>query len=194
MPLNHGRHDRPEGQRNQCRRPIKPEEVPDLERLGKLLRDFRHAAGLTQLEVQWLSRTSRVQIARIEAGTRRTRASTLHRIAAALALVDPSLGRAETLSTRLRKAAGQAIAPESQYRARVDRRRGRRARKGRYGPRIESPRPGETFKAYLRRLASVQSLPAPGVDCPHCGAELVQVLRAVAEREGVPKGSRSGTR
>jgi hypothetical protein len=88
----------------------------------------------------------------IELGTRRTRRSTLRRIAEALVQATPGGSCAATIADALMQAAGTALAPESGFRDRVDRRRKRRASRGRYGPRVKQPFPGEEYHAYLRRV------------------------------------------
>ena len=66
------------------------------------------------------------QIEQIERGIRRTRRSTLKRIAAALVGVEPELGDVNALVEQLVELAGAGLAPESDYRYRVERRRERR--------------------------------------------------------------------
>lgn len=109
------------------RRPLRVWELPHLRNLGRLLRANRLGAGhwaqLTQAQLGLLAGLSRVQVARIEAGTSRTRRSTLRRLAAALVVVNPSLGPAERLADDLADAAGPALAEESRYSERITRRR-----------------------------------------------------------------------
>jgi hypothetical protein len=69
------------------------------------------------------------QIEQIERGIRRRRRSTLDRIAAALVKVRPGLGTASDLADRLASLAGPALAPESKYRERVEKRRKARWRR-----------------------------------------------------------------
>jgi transcriptional regulator with XRE-family HTH domain len=131
--------------RLQGRRPIQPDEVPHLERLGARLRELRNAAGLTLEELAHLSHLSLFQVWAIENACRRTRRSTLARIAGAIVSVDPAHTDAEKLTDQLAAAAGPGLAPESAYAELIAKRRRRRVRRGRY------------------------SLPQPG-GCPTCGA------------------------
>lgn len=113
-------------ERAEARRPITEAEVADLERLGAQVRELRHEAGMTQQQLADAAQLSRSQVRRIEAGTRRTRRSTLGRIAEAVA--DRIDDDADDLADRLESAAGAALAPESAYAERVAERRERRHR------------------------------------------------------------------
>jgi hypothetical protein len=68
-------------------------------------------------------------VERIEAATRRTRGSTLARVAGALSQAEPSLGSPQAIAARLVGRAGCALAAESPYAERIARRRARRARR-----------------------------------------------------------------
>ena len=100
------------------RHPIEAHEIPYLETLGERLASLRRDQCLTQVALAQMAELSTSSIARIEAGTRRTRRSTLDRIATAL-------GHPE-LADELERVAGPAIAPESPYAERITRRRERR--------------------------------------------------------------------
>lgn len=152
--------------RQECRRPISDSEIPYLVQLGRLLRELRTAAGLSQARLAKQAQLSSWTIGVLEHGSRRTRRSTLERIARALVKADSALGDPEELTERLAAAGGPAIASESAYRDRVERRRSRRKRKGRYGPRTVTPLPGESFRNFQRRLAATGARPAPGVPFP----------------------------
>ena len=154
-------------------RPIESCEVPDLERLGRLLRRLRKAAGMTQRNLARSAELSSWMMGQIELGTRRTRRSTLRRIARAIVGARPNTPTEDELTEQLAEAAGAALAPESGYRARIDRRRKRRAKRGRYGPREVAPHPGEELRAYLARLRRWQMLPKSGLRCGACGLELL---------------------
>ncbi len=67
----------------------------------------------------------------IENGGRRTRRSTLGRVAAALTDANPSLGDEKPLADALAELAGPALAPESPHAERIARRRQRRKRQER---------------------------------------------------------------
>ena len=158
--------------RREARRPIESSEVPNLERLGRLLKRLRQAAGMTQRDLARNAELSAWMVSQIELGTRRTRQSTLRRIARAIVGADPNVSTEDELTEELTGAAGEALAPESSYRDRVDRRRKRRAKRGRYGPREVAPYPGEELQTYLDRLRRRQMLPKRGLRCPTCGAAL----------------------
>lgn len=114
-----------------CRRPIEVHERPFLIRLGqrlKALREEGNAPSSLALvgslsEMQWR------HLWRLERGYRRTRPSTLERIARALCTANPDLGDPVSLAEELVGLAGPALAPESEYKDRIDRRRRRRWRK-----------------------------------------------------------------
>ena len=74
-----------EAERARCRRPITTDEVAGLEALGPALRWYRwRVARLTRSDLAVRSEVSVRQIEQIERGIRRTRRSTLERLAAAL--------------------------------------------------------------------------------------------------------------
>ena len=75
-------------QRAESRRPIDDGEVERLEALGSRLADLRRSAGLSQVRLATRAELAPSTIERLEAGTRRTRRSTLGRIARALELPD----------------------------------------------------------------------------------------------------------
>jgi transcriptional regulator with XRE-family HTH domain len=110
-------------QRAESRRPIDDGEVDRLEALGSRLADLRRSAGLSQARLATRGELAPSTIERLEAGTRRTRRSTLERIARALELPDAA--------GELVDLAGPTLAPESAYADRIARRRERRGRMGR---------------------------------------------------------------
>ena len=113
-----------EAERARCRRPITPEEVPGLEALGAELRRLRRtAARVARPRLAVHAQVSIRQIEQIERAIRRTRRSTLNRIAAALVELQPDLGHADDLAAHLASLAGTGLAPESRYAARVEKRR-----------------------------------------------------------------------
>jgi len=85
------------------------------------------AAGLSQDALAWRANLNPSTIYRIEAATRRTRLSTLQRIAEAL--VGSAPWDAQRVTADLATLAGLGLAPESQYRERVEGRRARRRRR-----------------------------------------------------------------
>lgn len=108
------------------RRPLRAYERVHLERLGRLIANTRRAIDVTQADLALSAGLSRVQLARIETGTRRTRRSTLVRIAAALVVEVPKLGPVERLVEDFVQEVGPALAEESAYAERVTRRRSKR--------------------------------------------------------------------
>jgi transcriptional regulator with XRE-family HTH domain len=112
--------------RAQCRRPIVDEvEVSHLDALGAALRAIRRAAGVSQHDLAARAEVNRVTLWRYEVGVRRPRASTLVRIATALAGAAPWVDAQEVTDT-LVGLAGPALAEESPFADRVERRRDRR--------------------------------------------------------------------
>jgi transcriptional regulator with XRE-family HTH domain len=131
-------------------------EVPYLEAMGTRLRELRQAAGLSQRELADLAQLRQPALSRVERGLRRTRRSTLLRLAGALAPRLPGasvpapaaglvlyrsdadraaheahLARAPVvdLARELEGLGGPAVAGESAYLARVEARRTRRVRR-----------------------------------------------------------------
>ncbi len=162
-----------ERQHRRLRRPIEPGEVSHLERIADELRSLRNAAALSRPELAALASVSAETIKGIELTKARTRRSTLDRLSQALAHAQPQLGLGETVLARLVRAAGPALAPESKYSDRVESRRLRRARKGRYLPKrsgplvmvIERPVGGDTQTSFLARMEQR----GEGYVCLHCG-------------------------
>jgi hypothetical protein len=76
-----------------------------------------------------LADLSDVTIWRIEEGVRRTRVSTLGRIAEGLCNAAPRLGDPSRVTADLATVGGLGLAPESEFDERVERRRARRNRK-----------------------------------------------------------------
>ncbi|HET6873452.1 MAG TPA: helix-turn-helix domain-containing protein [Acidimicrobiales bacterium] len=111
-----------------CRRPISPAEYAYLVTSGAELRRLREAAGMSRRSLANAGQLGERSLQRIEAGQRRTRRSTLARLVAAIVTASPGLGDPENLLDHLCAAAGPALAPESAYADRVDRRRARRYR------------------------------------------------------------------
>lgn len=109
------------------RRPIEAHERPNLRALGTALREHRVAVGSTQASLAVATGLSERTIRRIEHAERRTRRSTLDRLAAALCSGDP--GAQEYLLQQFVHLAGPALAPESEFADRVSRRRERRSRR-----------------------------------------------------------------
>ena len=165
-----------ERQHRRLRRPIELDEVPDLVRLADELRSLREAALLSRTELAALASVSAETIKGIELAKARTRRSTLDRLSHALVHAQPQLGAAEALLARLVAAAGPALAAESKYSDRVESRRLRRVRKGRYLTRrlretlltvvIERPRSGETANRFLARMERTER---EGYVWLHCG-------------------------
>ena len=121
-----------EAERARCRRPITADEVVGLEALGSELRRLRReVAGISRARLGVLAEVSSRQLEQIERGIRRTRRSTLKRIARVLVEGRPDLhipGCSDLsdpvrIARHLAELAGPGLAPESIYRARVDKRR-----------------------------------------------------------------------
>lgn len=107
-----------------ARRPIESWEAPLLEALGHRLRRARRDSGLTQAGVAVASSLSERSLRRLEAGQRRTRRSTLQRLADSMTVT--SGPDAVDLLDEFLEIVGPALAAESAFADRVARRRGRR--------------------------------------------------------------------
>jgi transcriptional regulator with XRE-family HTH domain len=105
---------------NGSRRPIQDSERSHLASLACALSDLRIAQGLSVRGLAAAAELSPSQLSRIERGLRRTRATTLARVAEAL-------GQPDVLADLIRLA-GPALAPESDYAERITRRRESRFR------------------------------------------------------------------
>lgn len=92
-----------------------------LVRLGDELRRLRHHVGLNRQALGQRCLLHHNHIGKLELGYRRTRRSTLGRIAAALEEISPDLGPVEELVARLCGLAGPALAPETDYPRQVER-------------------------------------------------------------------------
>ena len=102
--------------------------------LGACLRSLRSEVGLSQALLANRAGLSERSYRRIEHGDRRTRASTLRRLADGLVAYTSTLGTADEVTTRLITAAGLALADESEYQSRVEARRRRRMAKANRRP------------------------------------------------------------
>ena len=123
--------------RLKSRRPIADDEVHLLEELGRAIAHVRGSAGLSRRALAEIALMHPTSIARIEYGTRRTRASTLKRIAGALAAQCDDLD-ADSLVKSWVRLGGRAIAPESDYADRLElRRQSRVSRKRSSGSRSQ---------------------------------------------------------
>ena len=115
-----------------CRRPIEVSDLQNLRELGREVRALRFVSGrlvVRSSELGLLAQVPRRTLWRIETGIRRTRQSTLQRIAKAASRLNPSAGTQDEIFGQLIEAAGDALAPPSKYQYRVNRRRMRRFRK-----------------------------------------------------------------
>ncbi len=110
------------------RRPILDWERPLLTRLGVRVRTLRQAAGMTQARLAASAGIAERSLRRIEYGERRTRRSTLRRLAQSIAEQHDGQHARELLADLL-EAVGPALAPESSYAERIEARRVRRTTK-----------------------------------------------------------------
>jgi transcriptional regulator with XRE-family HTH domain len=159
------------------RHPIQLHEIAHLEALGNRLATVRHDRGFTQAGLAQKAELSTSAIGRIESGTRRTRRSTLERIA--IALGSPNL------ADELARLAGPALAPESPHAERIaaaghgvttavgDERNGHSARRGSArSPTLSGSCRGKTTK---RRTTSDTNATAAA---DHCRATVAQTPSA----------------
>lgn len=114
--------------RDEGRRPLLDWERPWLQRLGASLRAARRDAQMSQAHLAARAGIAERSVRRIEQGERRTRRSTLVRLAGVLAQSQNGRG-IEPLLADLLLAVGPALAPETEYPQRVEARRCRRQRK-----------------------------------------------------------------
>jgi transcriptional regulator with XRE-family HTH domain len=96
--------------------------------LGRLLKRLRLEAAVTQADLARGAEIGERHLRRVEAGERRTRSSTLLRLAGTLSQANADLGSADEIHRRLIAVAGVSLAPESRYADRVDARRARRSK------------------------------------------------------------------
>lgn len=107
-------------------RPIEPEEVPFLREFGAILRGFRVHVGATQSMLGIEAQMHPMHVYRLERGARRTRLSTIWRLASALADFSDGELDADDVAELLVEAVGPALAPESKYEDVLAKRRARR--------------------------------------------------------------------
>lgn len=107
--------------------PLREEEIPFVEALGREVRALRIAHGVRLVDLARLALLDKDSLYRIEHGLRRTRRSTLERIVSSLADVVPD-EEVDVLGTvsHLVEVAGPALAAESQWQERMLRRARRR--------------------------------------------------------------------
>lgn len=120
---------KPTSRRWQPGKPISDEERPYLRALGVALRDLRAHTGLTVLQFCYRALITEGHFWHLVAGVRRTRRSTIARLVAAAVEANPELGPADPIVDRLCEVAGPALASESIYADRVERKLQRRARR-----------------------------------------------------------------
>ena len=113
-------------ERASIRRPIEPGEVTHLERFGAALRMARRAADLTQTELGHGAGYAKDLVYRLECALRRPRRTTIERLARVLVARADRLGPVDQLTDHLCDLCGPALAPESEYRHRVEVRREKR--------------------------------------------------------------------
>ena len=109
--------------RARSRRPLTDAEIPFAVALGALLRSLRIETGYSATDLAFYSEMTRQHLHHLENATRRTRASTLARIAESLAMrLDMSH---KELTNRLIAVAGIALAPPAnpEHQGRIDKRR-----------------------------------------------------------------------
>lgn len=118
---------------SRIRRPLQDHEIPYLIGFGTLLGTMRRQAGITQANLARWAGLSETQVYRLERGVRRTRRSTIERMAWVISLgpdedyVSP-FGDPAVITGTLIRAIGPALAPESDHTDRVTRRRALRER------------------------------------------------------------------
>jgi transcriptional regulator with XRE-family HTH domain len=173
----------PAGQLDQsvdpCRRPLEAWELPLLAALGERLRELREWAGLSQRLLGEAAELSADQVSRIERGRRRTRRSTLARLAGALA----AHGRdGDQVLAELLELVGSALAAESAFAGRVERRR---------VARFDRRRRQEAWRAeWAGRLAASEADRVWMVSLDWRRRELGRVLSRLTDRERRPWPSR----
>jgi transcriptional regulator with XRE-family HTH domain len=169
----HARSGRPGGELAGARRPITSAELPALALMGARVRELREAAGFGQGGLAEAAGLSRRGLSMLERGVRRTRRSTIDRLAGVLA--EP-LGRlAGEISEELAALAlaGDALAPESDYPERVARRAERRQarrRRHREATAAEQARVQAEVDRLNRRLDRREAQQAEVARCELCHA------------------------
>ena len=111
------------------RHPLTRSEWQAAAELGRLLQDLRFAAGISQREAACRVALSVRHLRRLERGERRTRRSTLARIAASYAAAHPALGSQDHVLGQLLESGLEVVADESEYADRVATRRARRSQR-----------------------------------------------------------------
>lgn len=163
------------------RRPITAEEQPHLDAMGAKLRAIRLAAGVSMTELAPLAQLSAAHIGAIERAQRRTRRSTLERLLRPLVPAE----QLDRTVDELVGLAGPALAPESTFADRVQRRRERRWR-NRGGAEADLADKARTARD-LRRTAR-------RIERHRRGTPSAKLLKAMAEHlEAGDVGSSPGT-
>ena len=110
-------------------RPFEAWEQPLLEGFSAALRRQRALAGISQRQLHLGTGLAKRSIQRLEHANRRTRHSTIRRIALALAEARGAFCLADEIAEELINALGAAAAPESHRMAGIERRRNHRMKK-----------------------------------------------------------------
>lgn len=110
-------------------RPFEPWELPLLEGFSEVLRRHRALAGISQRQLHLATGLAKRTIERLEHADRRTRHSTIRRIALALAEARGAFCLADEIADEMIQALGAAAAPESRRMAGIERRRNHRVKK-----------------------------------------------------------------
>jgi transcriptional regulator with XRE-family HTH domain len=165
------RSGRPGGELAGTRRPITSAELPALAAMGARVRELRAAAGLSLRGLAEAAGLSRRGLSMLERGVRRTRRSTIDRLAGVLA--EP-LGRLPgEVAAELAALAGDALAPESEHAERVARRAERRQarrRRHREATAAEQARVQAEVDRLDRRLERREAQQAAASRCELCHA------------------------
>lgn len=140
-------------------RPHEPWELPLLEAFSEALRHHRALAGISQRQLHLATGLAKFTIHRLEHAQRRTRHSTVRRIALALAEARGAFCLADEIAEEMIQALGAAAAPESHRMASIERTRNHRVKKLGEDPDAElAPLPTQRAELERRYRLAVREL------------------------------------
>lgn len=140
-------------------RPFAAWELPLLEEFSEALRRHRALAGVSLRQLHLATGLDRTTIIRLEHARRRTRHSTIRRIALALAEARGAFCLADEIADEMIQALGGAAAPESHRMASIERTRNHRVKKLGEDPDAElAPLPTQRAELERRYRLAVREL------------------------------------
>lgn len=165
-------------------RPFEAWERPLLEAFSEALHRHRTLAGISQRQLHLATGLAEFTIHRLEHAARRTRHSTIRRIALALAEARGAFCLADEIAEEMIEALGAAAAPESHRMASIERTRNHRVKKLSEDPDAElAPLPTQREELERRYRLAVRELRVLRNQQRETAAKMEEALREAARLE-----------